>query len=186
MELGLTIQRQEKTLTVNWRTSRRRRWRRWGSGPGRKPRSPGARSSRVGGPRGPDPGPSWYPDSGSSRSSSRPTSWLENFVSGMKTKKPFFRFERKQIFHSVFFQSVSFRVRATFIRERQIQFSLAPGFYIRLNNWCIAHRKHTCFSPNSPGFDSRCSTEFFTWWCWDLLTALLRTADWGLIMSKLI
>ena len=53
---------------------------------------------------------------------------------------------------------------------------------------CTAQRWHSCFSPNSPGFNSGLLPEFCSWCCWDLLTALLRTLlillclsniDWG-------
>ena len=47
----------------------------------------------------------------------------------------------------------------------------------------MTKKLYTCFSPSSPGFDSRHSQEFFSWCCWDLLTALLRAEDRDLKMS---
>ena len=48
----------------------------------------------------------------------------------------------------------------------------------------IAQRHHTRLPHSRPRFDSQRSQKFFSWNCWDLLTALLRTVVRGLIMSS--
>ena len=48
---------------------------------------------------------------------------------------------------------------------------------------CLAQRLYTRFSLSSLGLNSLLSQEFFSWCCWDLLTALLRTVSRGLMMS---
>ena len=47
---------------------------------------------------------------------------------------------------------------------------------------CKAQRQHIYFSPSSPGFDSWCFQEFFSWCCWYLWMPVLRRVDRDLIL----
>ena len=79
-------------------------------------------------------------------------------------------------------------VLAAQISCKQIQTFHLLSNKLQSNSWLgflgwgyKAQRKPTRFSPISPWFDSWHSQELFSWCCWDLLTALLRPVDKGLI-----
>ena len=74
-------------------------------------------------------------------------------------------------------------------RQREVLTSLIKGdlqwLTTETRGWGGGHSTMDnilAFTPTGPGFDSWHSQEYFSSCCWDLLTALLKAADRGLII----